>query len=112
MWHIKNDKNVCREVDELKEERFGRRIERDRFRREREANEKRQRSIVNLSPCLSLLSIHISIIVNHIHRLARRRANDRNRCAEQCKDLMEGVSPLILLYSIVAIALQYRYNTH
>ena len=111
MWHIKNDKNVCREVDELREERFGR-IERDRFRREREANEERQRRIVNLSPCLSLLSIHISLIVIHIHRQAKRRENDRNRCAEQCKELMEGVSPLILLYSIVAIALQYNYNTY
>ena len=36
--------------------------------------------------------------------------NDRNRRAEQCKELREGVSPLILLYSVVAIALQYSYN--
>ena len=36
MWHIKNHENVCREVDEVREERFGRRIEHDRFRRERE----------------------------------------------------------------------------
>ena len=34
------------------------------------------------------------------------------RCAEQHKDLREGVSPLILLYSVVVIALQYSYNTH
>ena len=47
-----------------------------------------------------------------LYRLARRRANDRNRCAEQHEELWEGVSPLILLYSVVAIALQYSYNTH
>ena len=38
--------------------------------------------------------------------------SDKNRCAEECEGLREGVSPLILLYSIVAIALQYSYNTH
>ena len=46
------------------------------------------------------------------YRLARRRVNDRNRRAEQRKELREGVSPLILLYSVIAIALQYSYNTH
>ena len=36
------------------------------------------------------------------YRLARQRANDRNRCAEQHEELREGVSPVILLYSVVA----------
>ena len=55
---------------------------------ERETNEELR--FVNLWPHLSLLM---------------QRANDRNRCVEQCEELMEGVSPLILLYSVVAIAL-------
>ena len=57
--------NICREVDEMREERLRRR-ECDRLRRERETNEERQRRLVNLCPCLSLLSIHISVMAVHI----------------------------------------------
>ena len=60
---------------------------------EREANEERQRMFVNLC-------------------LLRQRVSDRNRHAEQHEELWEGVSPLILLYSVVAIALQYSYSRH
>ena len=38
--------------------------------------------------------------------------NDRNKHAEQHKEVREGASPLILLYSVVAITLQYSYYTH
>ena len=86
--------NVCREIDGVRGKRLRRRQEHDRLRRERTNEELR---FVNLWPHLSLL---------------RRRANDRNRHVEQCEELMEGVSPLILLYSVVAIALQYSYNTY
>lgn len=48
----------------------------------------------------------------YIRRLAKQRKNDRNRWAEQRKKLRKGVSLLILLYSVVAIALQYSHNTH
>ena len=44
--------------------------------------------------------------------ISGQRANDRNRRSEQHEELREGVSSLILLYSVVAIALQYNYNTH
>ena len=40
------------------------------------------------------------------------RANGKNRHAEQREELREGISPLILLFSVVAVALQYSYNTH
>ena len=46
------------------------------------------------------------------YTLVRQRMSDKNRCAEEREGLREGVSPLILLYLIVAIALQYSYNTH
>ena len=78
--------NVCREIDEVRGKKFRRRRERDRLRRE--TNEELR--FVNLWPHLSLLM---------------QRVNDRNRRVEQCEELMEGVSPLILLYSVVAIAL-------
>ena len=65
--------NVCREIDEMREERFRRR-ECDRLRRERETNEERQRRLVNFFPCLSLLSIHMSVMAVHIRRLARQSA--------------------------------------
>ena len=40
------------------------------------------------------------------------RTNSKNRHAELREELREGISPLILLFSVVAIALQYSYNTH
>ena len=43
---------VCREADEVKEERL-RRIECDRLRREREINEEGQRRFANLCPRLT-----------------------------------------------------------
>ena len=46
--------------------------------------------------CKSLLSpSHFNNGTSHRYRLVKR-----NRRAEQCKELREGVSPLILLYSI------------
>ena len=62
--------NICREVDEVREERLRRR-RRDRLRRERETNEERQRRLVNLCPCFSLLSIHISVMAVHIDWLGK-----------------------------------------
>ena len=41
--------------------------------KERETNEERQRRFVNPYPCLSLLSIHISIIAIHIDQLGEEQ---------------------------------------
>ena len=71
---------------------------------ERETNEERQRGFVNLCPC-PLSNEYLHFGNGNSYRLARRKANDRHRCAEQCEELMEGVSPLISLYSVVAITL-------
>ena len=49
-------RNVCREVDEVREERLRREL--DRFRKERETNRQR---FVNLCPRHSLLSILMAI---------------------------------------------------
>ena len=71
----------CREVDEVKEERLmyeGNMTD----VKERETNEGRQTRLVNL--CRHL---HISVM----DKLARRRANDRIRCAKQRGGPREGV---------------------
>ena len=47
--------NVCREVDEMREERLRRRRECDRFRRQRETNEERHTKFVNLALALAYL---------------------------------------------------------
>ena len=54
---LKMVSNVSGEVNEVREERLGRR-ECDRLIRKRETNEKRHTRLVNLCPCLSLLIIH------------------------------------------------------
>ena len=94
---LKMASNVCGEVNEVREERLRWRRECDRLRREWETNEERQVRLVNFCRHLSLLSIHNLVMV----LLTRRRANDGNRHAEQHEELREGVSPLILLYSVV-----------
>ena len=57
---LKIASSVCREVDEVREERFRR-----TDLKERETNEERQR-FVNHCPHLSLLSIHISVMALHM----------------------------------------------
>ena len=64
---LKIASNVCREVDEVREERFRR-----TDLKEIETNEKRQR-FVNPCPHLSLLSIHISVMALDIDWLSEEQ---------------------------------------
>ena len=78
----------------------------NRLRTERESNGERQKRFVNLFPCLSVLSVHISVMTIHMEWLGKKWMIEMHIHEE----LREGVSPLLLLYSVVAIALQYNYN--
>ena len=73
---LKMASSVCREVNEVREERLRRR-ECDRLKRERETNKERQRRFVNLFPRLSLLSIHILVMANHINWLGEEQMMEK-----------------------------------
>ena len=92
---------MCREVNKAREERLRRKRENDRLRSERKTNEERHARFINLTLPYSHFNNGTS------YRIARRSGNDKNRHAEQHKELREGISPLIL----VVIALRYSYNT-
>ena len=100
---LKIASNVCREVDEVREERFRR-----TDLKEIETNEERQR-FVNPCPHLSLLSIHILVMALHIDWLSEEQM--MQRATRRAK---EGSISINITFSqyVVAIALHYSYNTH
>ena len=65
----------------------------------RKTNEARQTRLVN--PFVVTFSSHF--VNGTSYKLARQRANDRIRRANQQGGPKEGVSPVSLLYSLVAI---------
>ena len=61
-YNLKMASSVCRELDEVREERLRRRRKCKKLRRERETSEERQTKFLKLCPPFSLLN-HISVIV-------------------------------------------------
>ena len=76
--------------------------------KERETNEERKPTLVNL--CCRL---HISVIALHIDWLGEEQMIEIDMQSSMKGQGRESLqSPLILIYSVVAIALRYSYNTH
>ena len=75
--------------------------------KDREIIEVRQTRPVNLCHHLHILQYFAN---GTSYKLARQRANDKNRCAKQCEGPREGVSPV----SIDSSSCCYNlcYNTH
>ena len=96
---LKMVSNVCREVDEVREERLRWRRGYDRLRRE-ETNEERLARLVNLS-----CRLHSLIMALHTDWLGEEWMIAARRITQRAKG---AVSPLM---SVVAITLQYGYNT-
>ena len=94
----------CREVDEVRERRGLDEEENVTDMKERETNEERQTRLVNLCRCL-----HILVMALHIDWLGEERMIEidvQSSVKGQERECLQ--SPLILLYSVVAIVIIYN----
>ena len=76
--------------------------------KDREIIEERQTRLVNLCRHLHILQYFAN---GTSYKLARQRANDRNRCVKQCEGPREGISP-VSINSSSCCCYDLCYKTH
>ena len=101
--HVACTDSECREVDEVRERRGLDEEENVTDMKERETNEERQTRLVNLCHCLHILVM--ALLIDWLGEERMIEIDVQSSMKDQERESLQ--SPLILLYSVVAIVIIY-----